>query len=95
MANKRIQKKRDKRDLILKTLKFSYTEMPESLYELHRTIRIMRKMTMPELIQCSDRVMRAWVFYHTPFRNILPRRTWDEPIVQWRQVTSMEATPYG
>jgi len=89
VANKRIQKKRDKHKLILEILKLSYTEMPESLYELHRTIRIMRKMTIPELIRLGQDIIRELAIRYSPLRNMLPRLSSDEPIVDWHSITSM------
>lgn len=88
MANKRIQKKRDKNKLILKILELSYTEMPESLYELHRTIRMMRKMTMPALIRLGHDIIREWTIRCTPLRNMLPRLPSNTPVVEWRPVVS-------
>jgi hypothetical protein len=89
MANKRIQKKRDKQALILKILKFSYTEIPESMDELRKTIRIMRKMTMPELIRLGQDIVREWTRRNSPLRRMIPR---GESTMDWASTVNWRPT---
>lgn len=73
MANKRIQKKRDRHRLIIGVLRHAYVYEHETLRGLREMKRAMDKMTMPTLLRLCDAILFEQVRRYSPLM-LMPRR---------------------
>lgn len=96
MSNKRIQKKRAKADMrrdkskvIASIIVLLDSERPR--YEQIKTAKRLWKMSLEELLDLSERAIRVWVSYHSPFRSMIPRKSWEGELVQWKPVVSFSS----
>ena len=85
---KRIQKKRDKERLVNALCRFAYGDREETRSRCAHTERRLRKMTAPELVRLSERVLKAWALHTTPLRRMAPRVSVGRLNIPWRSEVS-------
>lgn len=90
MSNKRIQKKREKRawqrdksKLVAECLVYWYPGLSRAEYvRLAAPLLKMDKGPLLELLMREN-------LRHSPFRHLIPRKTWTGEVVNWRPITCL------
>jgi hypothetical protein len=90
--NKRIRKKRAKAEMLRDKSKViaNMIVMLDSGKPRHEQLKIAKmlwKMSLEELLDLSEKAIRAWVCYHSPLRPMIPRGSAGD-VVDWHSVLS-------